>query len=97
VKATVISGYNPVIFLGEGHLIFIDKGKKDGLEMGNMLTVYKRTEGIGLKEEELKKLPYEMVGEIVILKTEENAATAVITKSLVEIEKGDLVSTGGVN
>jgi len=99
VKATILTSYDPVVHLGDGHIIYLDKGSKSGLEVGHMLSVFKKGDGIRAIEEkeESTKLPYELVGEVVILKVEDNTSAAIITKSLVNIIKGDKVSSGDLN
>ncbi len=91
LQATVVAGYDPVIYNGENYLVYLDKGEKEGVREGNMFTVVRRQDGLKtLKEEELEKLPLEQVGEVVVISVEAHTAIGIITKSLVGIERGDI-------
>lgn len=97
IEARILSGYDPVVFYGESYLVYIDKGAAVGLNTGDMYTVYRQGDGLdSIDDEELvAKLPWEPIAEIVILKTYENTSTAIITKSIVEVKRGDVVTAFG--
>ncbi len=99
VKGYVMDSLYPIQFSGDGHLIFLDLGKKDGLETGMMLKVYRKacSEDNDLSEEDVAALPYEAVGEVVVVTPYEKSSTAVVVKSLISIERGDFVTAGGVD
>jgi len=98
IKATIITGYDPTTFYGPSYIVYVDKGSKDGLENGMMLTVHRRGDGLQKLDKKVKEsqLPYEMIGELVIMQTYEETAVAVITKSLTGLEAGDSAILGSV-
>ena len=63
-----------------------------------MLSVYRQ--GDGLKELEGKSspanLPYEMIGELVVIQVAAKTSVAVITNSLTALEAGDTAVTGEI-
>lgn len=99
IMAIVLTAFDPVIFYGQGHIIYLDKGSKNGLQIGNLLTVHRRGDGIDAitKKEELKKLPLETIGEIVIVKTDENTSVGIITQSIIAMQRGDIAIVGGTD
>lgn len=76
--------------LGQTHMVFIDRGERDGVQVGNRLFVMRRWDGhLDLDEEGLDRLPVEQVGEIMVLETQERSATALVTRSTRELRRGD--------
>lgn len=81
--------------MAEQSITFVNKGKDDGIEPGQFYTVYyqeKATPGstIGAKS---VLLPPVLIGEVLVLRTEETAATVLITDSKRIIEPGEGVMT----
>ncbi len=97
IEARILSGYDPVVFYGNSYLVYINKGAAVGLNPGDMYTIYRQGDGLDSIDDEelLAKLPWEPIAEIVILKAYENTATAIITKSIVEVKRGDFVTSFG--
>ncbi len=96
IKAVILTGYDPTAFYGPSYMVYLDKGSKDGLETGNMLSVYRRGDGLDLLDKKVKKaqLPFEMIGELVVMQVSEETSVAVITKSLTGLEAGDSAVSG---
>jgi hypothetical protein len=96
IKAVILTGYDPTSFYGPSYMVYLDKGSKDGLETGNMLSVYRRGDGLDLLNKKVKKkqLPFEMIGELVVMQVFEETSVAVITKSLTGLEAGDSAISG---
>ncbi|HOW52600.1 MAG TPA: LysM peptidoglycan-binding domain-containing protein [bacterium] len=93
IEVMILTGYDPVIYFGDNYLIYLDKGLKEGLREGNMLTVHRRQDGLNtLEKEDVLKLPLEPVGEIVIVRTEPHTSVAIITKSVLGLERGDVAT-----
>jgi chemotaxis protein MotB len=67
--------------VAQNHVVYLDRGREDGLRAGDRLEVVRYGGG----------LPYRMVGEVKVLSTEARTATALITKSTSRILKGDRV------
>ena len=80
--------------LGRHQLAFIDLGSKQGVEVGNRFRVARRGDGYQREEEfegNLKKMPLEDVGEVVVLSVKPESATGLVTRSLRELEVGDKI------
>lgn len=93
MEVTVLTGYDPVIYFGPGYLVYLDKGFKEGLQEGHMLTIRRQQDGLGtLDLDDVLKLPREQVGEIVVVRAEPHTAVAIITRSVVGIERGDIAT-----
>lgn len=81
-------------FFSKGDIIYIDKGAKDGLNPGNTLRVYRKNEFVkDPVKGRMVELPEKELGEIIVIETNANISTCVITKSLGSIFKGDRVDT----
>lgn len=79
-------------FMGESHLLFIDKGTKDGVEEGNLFTVVRQGDPLRSKDpEEVKRLPLEDVATILVIDAKETASAGMVVRSLREVVAGDRV------
>lgn len=78
--------------MGNGDVIYIDKGTADGLSIGNTVDVVRSGDGlIDRGEDRDKMLPTEVVGRLVIVGAQERTATAVIVDSYDALVVGDKV------
>lgn len=98
VNATILTGYDPTNFYGPSFTVYIDKGTKDGIDKGIMLSVYRRGDGLDELDKKVKvsQLPQEMIGEVVIMQAYEETSVAIITKSLTGLEAGDSAIIGSI-
>jgi hypothetical protein len=70
-------------------VVFVDKGRKDGVQVGQSYSIYyQEKERIDPKTEEDIMLPPVNYGKIVILRTEETTATALITRAEKAVHPG---------
>jgi hypothetical protein len=83
---------------GESHLVFVDKGRADGVEEGNVFTVTRAGDPFGqplevtnLSLPENRRLPTEDIGELLVLDAKDNFSTALVVRSLRELFAGDRV------
>lgn len=77
---------------GEGDMIYIDLGKKDGIEEGNLLYVIRDVKPEKLYgERPVETLPVEVFGAVVITEVLDSTSTALIIKSVETIYRGDRV------
>jgi chemotaxis protein MotB len=65
--------------VGQRNIVYLDRGREDGIKSGDRMKVV-RSGG---------SLPQRVVGELKILSTEDRTATALVTKSISQILKGD--------
>jgi len=86
--------YEVVTQYGENHMVFLDRGEKDGVEEGNVFTVLRSGEQYA---QDLRRatwddnLPIEVVGQLLVVDVKENASTALVTRSMKELLLGDRV------
>ncbi len=76
------------------HLVFIDKGRRDGVEEGNTFEVFRATDGLdydGIEPNWDEELPDELIGRVMVVDTKETASSAVILFSDRELHSGDRV------
>ena len=77
---------------GEYQYVFIDKGKEDGVKNGNRFVMEWKGDGLlAVKGDDLKSLPYENFGEIMVVKTFDNVSLGIITRSIKEIMVGQSI------
>jgi len=80
--------------LGQGHLVFLDRGANDGLVAGNTLSVIRAGDGLdddGYTPYYDEELPRENIGSLVVVDVQESTAAAVVVRSIREIRIGDRV------
>jgi hypothetical protein len=70
--------------------IFIDRGEKDGVQIGNRFFVVRRGDGRHeLADDARAELPWEQIGEALVVRTQGHSSTALVTRSAIEIRRGD--------
>lgn len=95
LKGRIIATQADIItMVGEHHVVFVDKGQKDGVEEGNLLTVVRS--GDLYHRDPYKapwdsRLPKEDVGHLLVIDVKERASAALVTRSLMELIVGDRV------
>jgi len=79
---------------GSGDIVYLDLGKSDRIEIGEILNIYHLDPSIlkGGKETKEYLTPENLVGRLKILNTQDNTSTAIITRSRAEISVGDKVA-----
>jgi chemotaxis protein MotB len=65
--------------IGQGHIVYIDWGRNDGMKLGDRLAVFRETTGI----------PIQIIGELQIVALEDQTATARVTRSIAPFLRGD--------
>jgi hypothetical protein len=76
---------------GEQRFVFVDLGKKQGLEVGNRLAV--NIAGDPLRPEDTKKLPETRIGTLLVVDAKDTASTCLVLDARREIEAGQRVRT----
>jgi hypothetical protein len=95
----ILSSEREATWLAAEHqLVFVDKGRADGVEEGNVFTVTRAGDPYGqpLRVEDLATLedlryPSEDIGELLVVDAKENFSTALVVRSLRELFAGDRV------
>jgi hypothetical protein len=78
----------------ESQVVFIDRGRADGVEEGNRFTVVRSGDPYGREPGKLAwddRFPKEDVGDLLVVDVRETASAALVTRSLTELEAGDRV------
>ena len=83
--------------VGTDMLIFLDRGRKNGLDVGNRLLITRRGDGyvpiLSKGPIDNKTFPRETIGEILIVDVRDALSTGIVTKSVKEARVGDRVET----
>lgn len=80
--------------LGQGHLVFLDKGSRDGVAEGNTFEVVRATDGLeddGYTPHYDPNLPKERIGYVMVVDARENTSAAIVVSSIRELRIGDRV------
>jgi hypothetical protein len=80
--------------VGENHVVFVDKGQRDGVEEGNVFTVVRSGDLYGRDPNAAPwddRLPKEDVGGLLVIDVKERASAALVTRSVRELVIGDRV------
>lgn len=76
-------------FIGEHHLVYLDQGRENGVQIGNTFTVLDKGDGYTRQTEDL---PYEPIGEIMVIDVQETGSTAIVMTSVRAVRVGDRVA-----
>jgi hypothetical protein len=88
----IVDSFREVQEIAQFHVAFVDKGSKDGVQVGNRLFVMRRGDGrIELEDDTTEKLPWEQVGELLVVETHDRNSTVLVTRSAKELKVGDRV------
>lgn len=96
VKSTIVTGYDPTFFYGPSYVVYLDKGSKDGVDKGALFSVYRRGDGLDKLDSDVdeEQLPFELIGELVVIRVLDDTSVALITKSLTGLTAGDVAVSG---
>jgi len=90
----IASQVDAVTMVGEHHVVFVDKGQRDGVEEGNVFTVVRSGDLYGRDPHAAPwdpSLPKEDVGNLLVIDVKERASAALVTRSMAELVVGDRV------
>jgi hypothetical protein len=92
LEGYIISTRDGNISVGAGDIAYLDLGKRQGLQPGNLLYVVRDiTPERVYSDRKVGDLPKDVIGAIVVVDMGENTSTGLIVKSVVSIHKGDKV------
>lgn len=96
----VIDGYvvsrahDENLLVQKNQVIFIDRGRRDGLRSGSVMWVVRRGDGLNLKPtEEDKTLPDQVVGRLIVFSSDDHVSTAVMVDQSVAVQVGDRITS----
>ena len=96
IDGLIIESMEGKVGLAENDMVYLDKGKNSGLDVGNIMHIFRPTITVNdpmSKEKKTITLPPIELGRLVIIRVEDDTSTAFITKSRQVIYKGDRVRT----
>ena len=96
----IIASFIPELTnLGQHHIVFIDRGRRDGVQEGNEFEVLMRSDGTSedftdttTENRWTPGLPTEVIGHLMVVDTKEQASEAVVVNSVRELSVGDHVA-----
>ena len=92
VEAAVIGSYRESLTgMSFGDVVYLDRGRADGVELGNVFDVYSFVDRGTMKK--ITPSPTYKIGELTIINITDNFATALITGSMNEIGLGSIAIT----
>lgn len=90
LTATIVEARESRLNNATDDIVYIDRGKKDGVLRGDHFNVIRGGEEVGIRSEgEMLHFPEREVGNIVILSSQDHTATGRIVKSAEPISKGN--------
>jgi len=97
LKGRIIANLDDIKGVGEYQVVYLDKGRLDGVKLGNRFLVMRQGDGAEtlipeeIDEEEMAQFPEETVAEISVLDVRKRASMGLVTRSLREVRNGDRV------
>ena len=97
LQGVVVATLKPRELIGAENLVFLDRGRKDGVEIGNRFLVTRRGDGYqpirasGPVDD--RRFPRETIAEVIVVDLRDHIATAFVTRSTKEARVGDRVET----
>ena len=93
LDARVVAAFTPTQFLSAERFVVINRGRRDGVQVGNRNFVIRRGDGYRGVLENWEKMdpeyPKEVVGELWVIDVRENASVAWIARSSKELHVGE--------
>lgn len=92
----IIASLEGKVGMAENDIVYLDKGKSSGLEQGNTMNIFRPTATVNDPMSAEKKtitFPPTELGQLVIIRVEDDTSAAFIIKSKQVIYKGDRVKT----
>ncbi len=94
LEARVIATFAPNMLLGAGNFVVLNRGRRDGVQVGNRTFVIRRGDGYRGRLESWEvhdpDSPKEVVGEILVVDVRDDASVAWIARSTKELRVGEL-------
>jgi nucleoid-associated protein YgaU len=92
VEAAILGAFNPgQSILGFGDVVYLDRGRADGVEMGNVFEVYGFKDR--LMQENITDQPTYKMGELTVITLTDNFATVIVSKTIRDFYPGDIAIT----
>lgn len=98
VEGVIIASSENRIALGKRDIVYIDRGVRDGLKVGNIVYIYREKEGLydPLKKRKVS-LPLLYIGKGILIDVKEQSSAVYILSSDQTIYTGDIVMTRSIH
>jgi hypothetical protein len=95
-QGTVVAMLTQDQLIGQGEVVFVDLGKRSGIEVGNRMFVVRRGDALPKKMsvqagQDDRKFPARALGEIVVVDVGERISIGLVTLAVQEMSIGDIV------
>ena len=96
IEGHIITALEPNLTMyGEHHFVVVDRGSKDGVQVGNLFSVIRQNDMgasvLSPTENQDKDMPVENVATCMVSEVKERTANCVLTQSVLEVVPGDRV------
>lgn len=92
IEGTILTGYRELnSYFSTGDILYIDRGRADGVEVGNVFDIYD-TKDRG-ENRAIATKPVYRTGELTIISVTDNFATAKVSNATMDFKIGDIVRT----
>ncbi|MCL4558116.1 MAG: LysM peptidoglycan-binding domain-containing protein [Deltaproteobacteria bacterium] len=92
IEGYVLCGKTDQKILGEDNIVYIDRGSNNGVQVGNTFVIYRDRKPVeDPATGRTLHLPKEVLGKLLVISVHNNTSTAIITKSVEEIGRGDKI------
>jgi len=82
------------LLIQRNQVIFIDRGRNDGVKSGSIFWVVRRGDGLALKPRDVdQSLPDQIVGRLIVFSADEHVSTAVMTDQSLSVHVGDRITS----
>jgi methionine aminopeptidase len=90
VGGTIVGSKDDADTLGQGDIVYVDVGQKQGIVPGDEFSIY-RISGAGISPDSGRAIPLAPVkqGELVVIRTSAQAATGLLTVSNINLRVGE--------
>ncbi|MGF1511955.1 MAG: LysM peptidoglycan-binding domain-containing protein [Myxococcota bacterium] len=78
-----------LVLVGEHHYVYIDRGRRDGVQIGNRFQVIQRGDGF---TRDVNGFPYEEVGTVMVIDVQETGSTGLVVESVRSLSVGDRIA-----
>jgi hypothetical protein len=92
IEGTILSGYRELnTYFTTGDILYIDRGRADGVEVGNVFDTYDSVDRG--EQRSIASKPVYRTGELTIISVTDNFSTAIVSNAKMDFKVGDLVKT----
>ncbi|HWE28093.1 MAG TPA: peptigoglycan-binding protein LysM, partial [Polyangia bacterium] len=95
LQGIIVATLHPRDMVAADNVVFIDRGKDSGVEIGNRFLITRRGDGyqpvLATGPVDDRRFPRETVGEIIVVDIRDHVSTGLVTRSTKESRVGDRV------